>query len=194
MKSISWKITKNTHLLPHNQQTSYKPPTNPTNLLKMTNFKTRVCKNGKNCRFFASGRCTFAHPEMGEAVKTTKKKVMAFEPSRTRRKTVLCRNYPKCNFGNRCTFIHPEETAPVLRRSVADRAAVEMFSMLRERSMSLDSETSCLSKRTDLSVENAVEEDFDTIEILKQKFGDGEDYIGSWYDSSVKRDFQCGQY
>ena len=60
--------------------------------------------------------------------------------------------------------------------------------------MSLDSETSCLSKRTDLSVENAVEEDFDTIEILKQKFGDGEDYIGSWYDSSVKRDFQCGQY
>ena len=155
----------------------------------MSNFKTRACKNGKNCRFFASGRCTFAHPEMGEAVRTTKKKAMPFEPNRSRKKTVLCRSYPHCKFGDRCSFIHPEETAPVLRRSWADPAAVEMFPMLRERSLSLDSET---TKGTDLSVENATEDEFDMLDTLKEKYGNGEDYIGSWYDSSVKREFQYG--
>ena len=154
----------------------------------MTNFKTRACKNGKNCKFFASGRCTFAHPEMGEGVRTTKT-VMAFEPTMTRKKTKICRNYPQCNFGDRCTFIHPDETPMVVQPT-----SFERLSLLRERSISLDTESTSVSKGTDSSVENALEEDFDTIEILKQKFGDGEDYIGSWYDSSVKRDFQCGQY
>ena len=158
---------------------------------KMATFKTRACKNGKNCRFFASGRCTFAHPEMGEAVRTTKKKAMPFEPTKTRRKTVLCRSYPQCKFGDRCTFIHPDETPPVLQRSVADPTAFEQLSMLRERAMSVDSDT---TERTDITVEGATEDDFDSMELLKEKYGNGEDYLGSWHDSSVKREFQCGAY
>ena len=169
------KFSTNTH---SNQLTK---TTNP----KMPNFKTRACKNGKNCRFFASGRCTFAHPEMGEGVRTIKK-VMAFDPSRTRRKTVLCRSYPQCNFGDRCSFIHPDETPKVVAPT-----AFEQLSMLRERAMSVDSDT---TERTDITVEGATEDDFDSMELLKEKYGNGEDYLGSWHDSSVKREFQCGAY
>ena len=165
----------------HTQTNQLKP--------KMATFKTRACKNGKNCRFFASGRCTFAHPEMGEAVRTTKKKAMPFEPTKTRRKTVLCRSYPQCKFGDRCTFIHPEETPPVLQRSVADPTAFEQLSMLRERAMSMDSD---ITELTDITVENATEDDFDSMELLMEKYGNGKDYIGSWHDSSVKREFQYG--
>ena len=196
-RTTTTKITfsTNTH---SNQLTK---TTNP----KMPNFKTRACKNGKNCRFFASGRCTFAHPEMGEGVRLpcrpagplrrlsrlvdsvrTTNKVMAFDPSRTRRKTVLCRSYPRCNFGDRCSFIHPDETPKVV-----EPTAFEQLSMLRERAMSVDSDT---TERTDITVENATESDFDSMELLKEKYGNGEDYLGSWHDSSVKREFQCGAY
>lgn len=196
-RTTTTKITfsTNTH---SNQLTK---TTNP----KMPNFKTRPCKNGKNCRFFASGRCTFAHPEMGEGVRLpcrpvgplrrlsrlvdsvrTTNKVMAFDPSGTRRKTVLCRSYPRCNFGDRCSFIHPDETPKVVAPT-----AFEQLSMLRERAMSVDSDT---TERTDITVENATESDFDSMELLKEKYGNGEDYLGSWHDSSVKREFQCGAY
>ena len=60
---------------------------------------------------------------------------------------------------------------------VVQPTSFERLSLLRERSISLDTESTSVSKGTDSSVENALEEDFDTIEILKQKFGDGEDYI-----------------
>ena len=174
-RTTTTKITFSTNT--HSNQ-----PTQTTNP-KMPNFKTRACKNGKNCRFFASGRCTFAHPEMGEGVRTTKK-VMAFDPSRTRRKTVLCRSYPRCNFGYRCNFIHPDETP-----KVAAPTAFEQLSMLRERAMSMDSDT---TGGTIVSVEYATDEDFDSMDLVKEKYGNGEDYLGSWYDCSVKHEFQYG--
>ena len=171
--------------------TSYPPTlsTQPKPLKPNTmSYKSRVCKNGKSCRFLASGKCTFAHPEMGEQVRTANK-VMAFDPQQTRRKTVLCRNYPQCNFGDRCTFIHPD--VPTLRRSeqVPDLTAFEKLSVLRKRSLSVES---AVSMGSDASIQDATPGDFDTMEVLKRKFGGGEDYIGSWHDCSVKRDFQCG--
>jgi hypothetical protein len=61
--------------------------------------------------------------------------------------------------------------------------------MLRERAMSVGSDMTDL---TDITVEGATEDDFDSMELLREKYGNGEDYIGSWHDSSVKREFQYG--
>ena len=61
--------------------------------------------------------------------------------------------------------------------------------MLRERVMSMDSD---ITELTDITVESATEYDFDSMELLREKYGNGEDYIGSWHDSSVKREFQYG--
>ena len=161
----------------------------------MSSYKSQLCKNGKNCRFAQSGRCTYAHPELGDKMPTRPVRPerpatrMQFQPDQGRKKTRLCSNYPDCKFAERCSFIHPDDAEAAPKPSnleVRDRA-------MRKRANSDDvSVVSVGSSGSDESVRDATPDDFWSTEKLRETYQCTEPYIGEWYDCSVKPAYHCG--
>ena len=170
--------------------------------------KTRLCTNYPDCKF--AERCSFIHPNDLDVVNQSKRKrapsdasdyswgsqeqpvrKMPFQPSLGRAKTVLCDKYPNCRFAERCSFIHPDETnVKPSNLEVRDEA------MRKQTTTDDASETSFNSSTTDESIQDAVPEDFWSIEKLREAYAESDaekanGYMGEWYDCSVKPNYHC---